>query len=467
MSTLGRTSRSKAPTLAALALALSLVMAACSGAEEPATGGAETGADGGDADAATDGDAGTATAGEAAGGEEVTIRLQEWNEYPDTPLQTVVEGFMEQNPDVNVEVLPQIPFGEEYDTRMRTQLAAGNAPTIFRMNDDFLQSFSSEGVLKDLTPYVENLNPEEYVQPLFEFGRQPDGTYTGWTVGVQPRVIYYNVDMFEEAGVELPPQEYTDEGWMWEDFLETAQALTVPGERWGATVYTDTGYEQAWSRNNGSETGIFSEDGRTFTLVEPEAAEGLQWAVDLTCVHEVQPPWVEVQEEDDDIALFAAQRIGMMEGTFSATAQLRNVVSDFTWDVTPIPGNVNQFNEGSLYLYIIAESASQEEADAAWRLLEYMGSEEGSGTFASAEYFIPVNVAGGEQLSAEEGELPANVDLFAEAAEFTTLPNFPPENASLARQIYRPALDEAYNCERPVRDVLLDVEDQVNEALAG
>lgn len=403
---------------------------------------------------------------EAAGDEPVVITLQEWTNITDTPMEQVLEDFQEQNPDITVEVAPQIPFGDEYDTRMQTQLGAGTAPTIFRMNDDYLSSFSKEGVLKDLTEYTTGLDTEEYVQALYTFGEQEDGSYTAWTVGVQPRVIYYNKDMFEEAGVELPPTEYTDEGWTWDDFLEKAKALTVPGERWGASIYQDTGHEQSWSINNGHETGIFSEEGTEFTLAEPAAAEALQWVTDLTCEHEVQPPWSELQQDAADVSLFGAGRVAMFEGSNSDNALVNNAVTDFEYDIAPLPGNVKQVNEGSLYLYVVPESTPKAEAEAAWRLLEYMGSEEAGTTLADGGYFVPINRASHEAIESEEGEMPQNLALVAEAAENAISPNFPPENASLARQLYRPRLDAAYNCEQSVEEILTSVTDQVNEALA-
>lgn len=419
---------------------------------------------GSDGEEATD----TGGDGEEAGGDSgpVTITLQEWNNIRDTPMEEVIQAFEEQNPDITVELAPQIPFGDEYDTRMQTQLGAGTAPTIFRMNDDFLTSFSQEGVLKDLSQYTEGLDQEPYVEALYDFGAQEDGTYTAWTIGVQPRVIFYNKDLFTEVGLDLPPAEWTDEGWTWEDFLAAAQALTVPGERWGAAVYQDPGYEQTWSINNGSETGIFSDDGMQFTLAEPEAAEGLQWVTDMTCEHEVQPPWSELQQDDADVALFAAGRVGMIQDAFSGNAQLQNVVTDFEYDIAPIPGNVEQVTEGSLYLYVIPESTPQAEADAAWKLLEYMGSEEAATTLAEGGYFVPLNRAGAEAIQPQAGVAPQSIGLLAGAAEASISPNFPPQNASLARQLYRPQLDAAYNCEQSVEEVLSSVQDQVDNALA-
>lgn len=133
----------------------------------------------------------------------VTITIQEWSQIPGTPMEQVIETFQQQNPDIRIELAPQIPFGPEYDTRMRTQLGAGTAPTLFRMNDDFLTSFSRQGVLMDLTPYLKDVDTSQYLKPLFDFGRQEDGTYTGFAVGTGPRVIFYNKTMFEEAGVPL------------------------------------------------------------------------------------------------------------------------------------------------------------------------------------------------------------------------------------------------------------------------
>ncbi len=212
-----------------------------------------------------------------------------WDAIEGTPLETAINTFQEQT-GIEVEV-QAVPSGDEYETKMRTLLASGSPPDIMRINDDYVRGYSLGGQLLDLNPFIQasGLDPASYNEHPFNFPIQPDGQHAAWTIATQPAVIFYNVNQFEEAGVALPPGTWTGENWTWDNFLETAQALTIEDERWGALLYKDTSCETIYTVNNGEPTGIYSEDGTQFTLANPAAIAGMQWVADLTCVHGVQP----------------------------------------------------------------------------------------------------------------------------------------------------------------------------------
>ena len=152
-----------------------------------------------------------------------------------------------------VDVQPVPGRGTEYETKVRVMLAGGTVPDIMRTNDDYIRYYSIKDQILDLRPYLDKdkISPDDYYKPIWDFSKQPDGKYTGWALGNQPRVIFYNVNMFKDAGVPLPPKEFGAEGWRWDDLLDRAKKLTVPGQRWGALLYDDTGMEQTFVVNNG------------------------------------------------------------------------------------------------------------------------------------------------------------------------------------------------------------------------
>jgi multiple sugar transport system substrate-binding protein len=341
-------------------------------------------------------------------------------------------------------------------------LSGGKPPDLIKINDDYVRGMSATGALLDLSTYIERdkLDTSRFPKDLFEFPKQADGTHTAWVIAHSPRLFYYNVDMFEEAGVPLPPTTWTPDGWTWDDFLETAKALTVKGERFGALAYLDTGYEQTFAVNNGSPTGIFSADGKSFTLSEPEAAEAVQWATDLTCVHGVQPAWGDLQSDNADLQLFAQGKLGMLFSQFSTLPYLAENVKDFTFDVAPPPaGPADQLTESSVVTYAIPAKA--ENPDAAWELLKFLTSEEGGTFFVEGNMWLSMDDRPLELLS----EPPAHVGLFVEAVEHSTLPN-QTSNTLGARQIYRPMLDDVYNCNAKAADVLSQAKPGVDESLA-
>jgi multiple sugar transport system substrate-binding protein len=215
--------------------------------------------------------------------------------------------------------------GEAYDTKMCTLLAGGDPPGVMRVNDDFVRGFSDQDVLVDLTPYTrrDKLDTGQFAREAHEFPKQADGSHTAWVLGYQPRLVFYNVDMFKEAGVPLPPTTWTSDGWTWDDFAEAAKKLTIPGQRYG----------------------------------DPREVEAMQWATDPTRKVRVQPPWSQLRQERVQNQMFAQGRLAMLFTSFGTVRYLRQTVREFTWDIAPPPGGVDQKTESSVVVFTVAKSA--------------------------------------------------------------------------------------------------------------
>ncbi len=390
------------------------------------------------------------------------ITFLNWEQVKGTPLEKAIKAY-EKKSGNKVKVQP-VPTAD-YDTKMRTLFAGGQPPDIMRINDDFVRGFSEQGALLDLSTYVkkDKLDTSVYAKESFEFPKQPDGSHTAWVLGYQPRLIFYNVDAFKDANVPLPPTEWISDGWTWDDFTQVAKKLTIPKQRWGALVYYDTGYEQTFTVNHGSKTGIFSKDGTTFTLADPKEAEALQWATDLTCREQAQPPWSQLQQDGADNQLFAQGKVAMYFATFGAVPYLRDTIKDFEWDVAPPPADVEQRTESSVIVFCVPKTAKN--PDKAWDLLKFLASEEGGRILIEGGQFTPINMEAAQRLDPGD-EQPAHIKLFAEAAHHLTATN-QTKNTLGARDLYRPALDAAYNCEKSVSDVLSAMKPQVENALKG
>lgn len=399
----------------------------------------------------------------ARAGQTSEISFMNWDVVSGTPLETALNAFEEETGiSVNVQPTPT----QDYTTRMRTLLASGSPPDIMRIDDDLVRGFAEANQLLDLNDFIEqsDIDTSEFPEALYRFPIQADGSHPAWVIGVQPRVIFYNVSMFEEAGVPLPPSTWTAEGWTWEDFLNTAQQLANPdAQQWGALIYGDNAYEQTFSVNNGVEGGIYSPDGTEFTLASEEGVEAVQWVTDLACVHEVQPPWSQIQQDQARQQLFASGRVGMLFGAFGLVPYFRDNVADFTWDVAPVPAKVKQDQEGSQIVFTIPKDAANKEA--AWELLKFLSSEEAGRIFAEAGSFIPIRPEAASEISAAN-ETPANIELFVEAAQHQSGVS-PSAYQEQAEQIYRPQLDLVYNCEQSAAEVLPPLKDEVERALAG
>ena len=401
------------------------------------------------------------------------VQFMNWDPVEGTSYEAVIKEYEKQT-GRTVTVIPTPGTGTEYETKVRAMLAGGNAPDIMRTNDDYVRYYSSKEQIVDLSAYIKSdIKRDDYSEAVLDFPIQPNGKNTAWSVGTQPRLIFYNVTMFKEAGVPLPPKDWVDTNWKWENFLDAARKLTKGTDRWGALVYTDTGFEQIWPTNNGHPSGIYSKDGKQFTLADPKAAEAIQWAVDLTCKHQVQPERGLVRQANAANNLFAAGKIGMFESTAGVNEYFRRNIpkpgdpAHFEYDVAPIPGNVAQTTTASLILFTVTKTAK--DPAAAFGLLKHMASLEAGKIFADRGTFVPVHKQAASMLKVGDqppASYPANIALFSKALSHLNF-NSLTSNTEGARNIYRVQLDNVYNCQTSAQDLLTKVKKDVEEVLAG
>jgi multiple sugar transport system substrate-binding protein len=391
------------------------------------------------------------------------VSFMNWDTVAGTPIETAINAFQEAS-GYTVKIQPTPTT--DYETKMRTLLASGSPPDIMRINDDFVRGYSLDNQLLDLNPYIESsgLNPADYNEHPYKFPIQPDGQHTAWTIGTQPSVIFYNVDLFNEVGLTLPPGTWTGENWTWDTFLEAAMALSIADERWGALLSKDTSAETIYTVNNGEPTGIYSEDGTQFTLANPAAIEGMQWVADLSCVHNAQPPFGNLTQDNATNQYFVSGRVAMLSSTLGfASYATQNAT--FTWDIAPPPaGKADQKTIATLIDFVIPKDAKN--PDGAWELLNFLGGPDAGKIFADAGVYVPVHKEASALIKPVEGKSPAHLDLVVEATSHATNENFS-KNIQRARQIYRPELDLLWTCQKSAEEVLTGVKEQVEKALAG
>jgi multiple sugar transport system substrate-binding protein len=436
-SQLTRRSLLKGLGLAALAGAAGPSLAACSGSG-PAAGG---------------------------GGGNGPLSFLTWDTDSESPLYTVAQDWAKAE-STTVD-LQSIPGGDEYEAKLRTVLASGAPPDSIRINDDFVKGYYAEGSLLDLREYMEKdgINPDDYYSVAFNFPKQPDGAHAAWPIMTNPGVIYINTDAFAEAGVELPPKNWSDEGWTWDDFLAAAQKLNIPGERYGCMVFPDTALETVWPVNNGSD-GIYSKDGTRFTLAEPPATDAIQWVADLALKHKVHPDFATITAGENTpnwaLSQLATGKVAMMLGLTSGIPYLRKNAK-VKFDIVPTPKKVTRKTVNTMTVLAIPKESKN--PDRAWSFLKYAVGPEASEVLATSRGFMPVSKSA-SKLFVPDDQGPANLALVSQALENAVNENFS-EYIQQARSIYRPVLDTVWSGQQTAAEALGGVAQKVNDVLAG
>ena len=213
----------------ALFAILALVLAACSGG-----GGSSSEPDGSQAAESE------AAESEGATGEVVEIR---WfcclgaGDDAETQVPTeeaVVAAFNESHDDIEL-VLEVVDYDSAYDA-LAVQIAGGNAPDILGpVGGTGAAAF--EGEWLDLTELIESTGHDltQYSEGSVEFYQVEGQGQVGLPFAIFPSMLFYQRSMFDEAGLEYPPQAYGEpyvlDGeeveWNFDTLREVAKRLTV------------------------------------------------------------------------------------------------------------------------------------------------------------------------------------------------------------------------------------------------
>lgn len=132
--------------------------------------------------------------------EQTTIRFVSWMTGGED--KAFIEKFMEENPDIKVEV--EAVDGTNYDKLLKTRLISDDAPDVFLIQPAQYEKFVKEGYLMDVSdrPSKETLAKSKSLEDLYTI----DGKQYGFPVCTQggPDPIFYNKKYFEKLNLEEP-----------------------------------------------------------------------------------------------------------------------------------------------------------------------------------------------------------------------------------------------------------------------
>ncbi len=299
-----------------------------------------------------------------------------------------IDRAMADNPNWNV-TLEQIPAGVYYED-LTAQFIAGRGPDLFNVSVSILPDWGPEGVLLDLTDYIEADPSIEWdmFAPAAVQAATFDGRILQYPYGLAVSTFSYNKDMFDEAGLEYPSWDFT-----WDDLLRKAQALTKRDERgdviqWGFAIpllhHHHGGGVPNFIFQNGGATIDF--DQRAAVFDSPEAIEAVEFVRSLTVEHQVMAPPSYVDGYEN---IFIAGRAAMYQ---HGQWEIPDIASNaaFDWDVAPLPEGRHRVavaDVGGAGQSIATASRHQDEA---WQLAQYI-HEELSLMTAQAGGEIPVD----------------------------------------------------------------------------
>ncbi|WP_343422161.1 extracellular solute-binding protein [Candidatus Flexifilum breve] len=163
----------------------------------------------------------------------VTIRISTWAGVDESAeLQGLIDEINASQTDYQI---VHEPIPSDYYTQVQTQIAGGTGADLYWMDQNHM-ALASDGVFMpiDQCDAVANAAPQtagdlsDYYPGILAVNQFEGQTY-GLPWIAQPVVVYFNRGLFDAAGVAYP-----EDGWTWDDFTETAMALTQDTDGDGA-----------------------------------------------------------------------------------------------------------------------------------------------------------------------------------------------------------------------------------------
>lgn len=379
--------------------------------------------------------------------------------------------FMAAHPEVRIDhqTVPQ-----EYVTKIQTLYAAGTPADIYRylqevtpiitvaeknmhlQLDDFVAADSYD--IDDFRPDAVNLYRWEdklYALPR-DYGNQN---------------IFYNIDLFEEAGVPFPTANWEDRGWNFETFLDAATNLTKrEGDRttqWGFLVNRAQRPWASWLYCNGG--ALVHKDDRgvaTETAMTDEASvEALQFVQDLMHVHKVAPT-PDLESELGGFDLFASGRVAMMVNNPSAVNRYRTIEA-FRWDVATLPiGKAERRGTGGGGTGWAAAAATHA-PEWAWKFIAYISSAQAELDEVNAGATTPSRVSVVLSEAFLNPDLPpTNARGFADAQEYVVRDPVHVLWPEITQRIYNPKMDQLWSGALDAAAVAQEIADEANPMFA-
>lgn len=298
-----------------------------------------------------------------------------WNLSSAPEWEALVNAFEAKNSDIKIKL--QDYSAKDYDTLLTTDLSAGKGPDIFPVKNMRKFNYYHEGgQLGDVSDIAKTYESDDNIRlDYFDI----DGAYYGLPFRQDGEVIYYNIDLFKKAGVDLP-----DGNWTWDDYVrisdELNKGLAAAGETNIKGSYTHIwaifqGFAYAQAKNPGIMKGDLS-------YLKPfyETALKLQQDGSVENFSTVQSQSLTYQ------AQFGTQKAAMMPmGTWYIGTLIQQQASGeadkFEWGMATVPQvDATTFDKPVTYgmstPLTFNPALSGDKLEAAKKFIEFASSEE-------------------------------------------------------------------------------------------
>ncbi len=299
--------------------------------------------------------------GDGKSGGKVKIRFASWDEAEDVDAQqAAVDKFNDAHDDIEVTLEA---YGGEFDTKISAGMGSNDMPDVMCM---WNYPAYSQG-LEPLDSYIEKEGEDykkNFYDTLWNYNSYDGSTY-GIPIGFTTHALFYNKDIFAEAGIAEPTND-----WTWEDVQAASKTITekCEGKKGFSFQMKPDPYDyEMYLWSNGT-AYVDAEGTLEGNLNSDKAKEVFQMFQDM------EKDGYAVATEKSGTDEFRAGNTGMyVYGSWSINTLKEDGVN---FGVVNIPSFGNQTSISILSSSGISMSKDSKNKEAAWEFIKFWTSEE-------------------------------------------------------------------------------------------
>ena len=291
----------------------------------------------------------------------VKIRFASWDEAEDVDAQqATVDKFNAEHDDIEVTLEA---YGGEFDTKISAGMGSNDMPDVM-----YMWNYPAyAGGLEPLDSYIEGEGAdykENFYDTLWNYNSYDGSTY-GIPIGFTTHALFFNKDIFKEAGIAEPTND-----WTWDDVKKAAKTITekCDGKKGFSFQMKPDPYDyEMYLWSNG--TAYVNEDGELDGNLNSDEAKEV-----FSMFQEMEKDEYAVATEKSGTDEFRSGNTAMyVYGSWSINTLKEDKVN---FGVVNIPSFGKQPSVSILSSSGISMSKESKNKEAAWEFIKFWTSEE-------------------------------------------------------------------------------------------
>lgn len=292
-----------------------------------------------------------------------------WDTYQEPGLTEILKDFTAET---GIEAKIQVTPWDQYWTMLEAGATGGSLPDVFWMHSNQVQKYAKYDMLLDLSDKIEGsdrLDLSKFPKDLVKLYQNEAGHQVAVPKDIDTIALWYNKTAFDEAGLSYP-----DETWTWDTFREAAKKLTkADGSQYGCVFSPKSNHETYYNLIYDWGGTIIDETKTKSGWDDPKTIEAMEFVEGI--IQDGSMPPFSTIAENEPLALFESGKVAMCPFGSWQSDLIQNDYVRENCNLTVLPKKDE--NRISIYNGLgWAAAADGKNTEQAWKLLEYLGTEE-------------------------------------------------------------------------------------------